>query len=174
MTRSQLKMIHHSHHSYKLGGITMLTYFYENDLVTYSDKDITDWQEAIRESCQNLLNKKLINQLYVDEIIECVKKHGPYIVIVPEVAMPHSSEESEGVFGTAISFTKMKNDIYFEDPEEEKKACLFFTLAAKNSEKHMENIQKLSELLMTDGLIEDLVATKSIDDYLLVMGKYKM
>ncbi|HCM90629.1 MULTISPECIES: PTS sugar transporter subunit IIA [Vagococcus] len=150
----------------------MLKYFYENDLVTYSDKNITDWQEAISESCQNLLDKKIINEAYIEEIIACVKEHGPYIVIVPEVAMPHSSEQSEGVFGTAISFTKMKQDIYFEDPEEEKKASLFFTLAAKNPEEHMENIQKLSELLMTDGLIEDLVATKSFEDYKEVMEKY--
>lgn len=150
----------------------MLKYFYEKDLVTYSEKNITDWQEAISESCQNLLDKKIINETYIEEIISCVKEHGPYIVIVPEVAMPHSSEQSQGVFGTAISFTKMKQDIYFDDPEEEKKASLFFTLAAKNPDEHMENIQKLSELLMTDGLIDDLVATKSFEDYKVVMEKY--
>ena len=86
--------------------------------------------------------------------------------------MPHSSEKSEGVFGTAISFTKMKSEIVFDDPTEEKKAVLFFTLAAKNSEEHMENIQNLSELLMTEGLIEDLVRTNSLEDYVEVMEKY--
>ncbi|MDT2815577.1 PTS sugar transporter subunit IIA [Vagococcus carniphilus] len=150
----------------------MLKYFFENDLINYSDKDITDWQEAISESCQVLLKKEIINQSYIDEIIDCVKEHGPYIVIVPEVAMPHSSEKSEGVFGTAISFTKMKSEIVFDDPTEEKKAVLFFTLAAKNSEEHMENIQNLSELLMTEGLIEDLVRTNSLEDYVEVMEKY--
>ncbi|MDT2866001.1 PTS sugar transporter subunit IIA [Vagococcus carniphilus] len=150
----------------------MLKYFFENDLINYSDKDITDWQEAISESCQVLLKKQIINQSYIDEIIACVKEHGPYIVIVPEVAMPHSSEKSEGVFGTAISFTKMKSEIIFDDPTEEKKAVLFFTLAAKNSEEHMENIQNLSELLMTEGLIEDLVRTNSLEDYVEVMEKY--
>ncbi|MFW7431433.1 PTS sugar transporter subunit IIA [Vagococcus carniphilus] len=150
----------------------MLKYFFENDLINYSDKDITDWQEAISESCQVLLKKEIINQSYIDEIIACVKEHGPYIVIVPEVAMPHSSEKSEGVFGTAISFTKMKSEIVFDDPTEEKKAVLFFTLAAKNSEEHMENIQNLSELLMTEGLIEDLVRTNSLEEYIEVMEKY--
>lgn len=150
----------------------MLKYFHENNLVRYSDKDITDWRDAIAESCAVLLEKQLINQTYVDEIIACVEEHGPYIVIVPEVAMPHSSEESQGVFGTAISFTKMKNDIIFDDPEEEKKASLFFTLAAKNPEEHMENIQKLSELLMTEGLIEKLVETETIEDYEKIMSEF--
>lgn len=152
----------------------MLNYFFDNDLINYSDKVITDWREAIVESCQLLLDKKIIDQTYVDEIIRCVEEHGPYIVIVPEVAMPHSSEDSEGVFGTAISFTKMKQPVQFEDEEEEKSAILFFTLAAKNAEEHMENIQNLSELLMTEGLIERLVATNSIEDYQAVMQAFNL
>lgn len=152
----------------------MLKYFFDNDLINYSDQEITDWRDAIAESCQLLLDKKIINQTYVDEIIRCVEEHGPYIVIVPEVAMPHSSEDSKGVFGTAISFTKMKRPIHFESDEEEKSAILFFTLAAKNAEEHMENIQNLSELLMTEGLIERLVTTNSIEDYQAVMEEYDL
>lgn len=152
----------------------MLKYFFDNDLINYSEREITDWRDAISESCQLLLDKKIIDQTYVDEIIRCVEEHGPYIVIVPEVAMPHSSEDSKGVFGTAISFTKMKQPVQFESDEEEKSAILFFTLAAKNAEEHMENIQNLSELLMTEGLIESLVATNSIEDYQAVMKEYDL
>ena len=132
----------------------------------------TDWKEAVAESCQLLLDKKLIDQSYVDEIIQCVEEHGPYIVIVPKVAMPHSSADSERVYGTAISFTKMKRPIQFD--QEEKSASLFFTLAAKNVDQHMENIQKLSELLMIDGLIVRLADTDSIEDYRVVMQEYNL
>lgn len=151
----------------------MLKYFYDNDLVKYSDKEVTDWKEAIQESCDLLQGKNIINEQYVEEIISCVEEHGPYIVIVPQVAMPHSSEKSEGVFGTAISFTKLKQPVKFDD-EEQKEAILFFTLAAKNPEEHMTNIQNLSELLMTEGLIEDLVDTENIEDYKRVMTKYDL
>ncbi|EMF0169960.1 PTS sugar transporter subunit IIA [Enterococcus hirae] len=150
----------------------MLKYFLDQGLVKYSDKEITDWKEAVAESCQLLLDKKLIDQSYVDEIIQCVEEHGPYIVIVPKVAMPHSSADSEEVYGTAISFTKMKRPIQFD--QEEKSASLFFTLAAKNVDQHMENIQKLSELLMIDGLIDRLADTDSIEDYRVVMQEYNL
>ncbi|EMF0076996.1 PTS sugar transporter subunit IIA [Enterococcus hirae] len=150
----------------------MLKYFLDQGLVKYSDKEITDWKEAVAESCQLLLDKKLIDQSYVDEIIQCVEEHGPYIVIVPKVAMPHSSADSEGAYGTAISFTKMKRPIQFD--QEEKSASLFFTLAAKNVDQHMENIQKLSELLMIDGLIDRLADTDSIEDYRVVMQEYNL
>lgn len=42
----------------------------------------------------------------------------------------------------------------------------------KDPEEHLENIQKLSELLMTDGLVERLISTNSIDDYQVVMAEY--
>ena len=48
----------------------MLKYFLDQGLVKYSDKEITDWKEAVAESCQLLLDKKLIDQSYVDEIIQ--------------------------------------------------------------------------------------------------------
>ena len=152
----------------------MLKYFYDRDLIRFSGKQPENWEEAITISCQNLLDKKIISQTYIDEVIACVKEFGPYIVIVPGVAMPHSSEQSSGVFGTAISFTKMPSEVVFEEGNSEKNASLFFTLAAKNSEEHMANIANLSELLMTDGLIEDLSAIETIADYEQVMEKYQL
>ncbi|MGY3765748.1 PTS sugar transporter subunit IIA [Vagococcus vulneris] len=154
----------------------MLKYFYDNNLVNYVDKDVSDWKDAIQVSCSDLLDQGTINQTYVDEIIDCVQEHGPYIVIIPQVAMPHSSEQSAGVFGTAISFTKFKTPVIFENTldDEIKEASLFFTLAAKNPDEHMKNIQNLSELLMIDGLVDDLVATKNVEDYQIIMNKYNI
>lgn len=150
----------------------MLKYFYDNDLIRFCEETPADWQAAVKLSCLTLLDKGIINQKYVDEIIECVEKYGPYIVIVPGVAMPHSSEDSQGVFGTAISFTKMKETIVFEEENPEKNAKLFFTLAAKNSEEHVENISKLSEMLMTDGVIEALMDVTTIEEYRNVMETF--
>lgn len=152
----------------------MLKYFYDNELIRFCEETPSDWKSAIALSCQTLLEKEIITQQYVNEIIECVQKYGPYIVIVPGVAMPHSSEESQGVLGTAISFTKMKQDVVFEEGNAEKNARLFFTLAAKNSEEHVENISKLSEMLMTDGVIEALMAVETMDDYKKVMTTFEL
>ena len=148
----------------------MLTYFWEQELIHYPDKEPVSWQEAIQESCLILLQKHIIDQSYVDEIIQCVETFGPYIIIAPEVAMPHSSEESAGVFGTAISFTKFKQSVTFTGDQEAKTATLFFTLAAE----HLENIQQLMDLLMTDGVIADLLETNTPMDFKEVMEKYQL
>lgn len=152
----------------------MLKYFYDNNLIRFCEETPENWEEAVILSCQTLLEKGMITQQYIDEIVECVQKYGPYIVIVPGVAMPHSSEDSQGVLGTAISFTKMKQDVSFEEGNAEKNARLFFTLAAKNSEEHVENISRLSEMLMTDGLIEALMTVETIEEYKNVMAIFDL
>ncbi|WP_430597450.1 PTS sugar transporter subunit IIA [Enterococcus sp. AZ177] len=152
----------------------MLKYFYDNNLIRFCEETPENWEEAVILSCQTLLEKGMITQQYIDEIVECVQKYGPYIVIVPGVAMPHSSEDSQGVLGTAISFTKMKQDVSFEEGNTEKNARLFFTLAAKNSEEHVENISRLSEMLMTDGLIEALMTIETIEEYKNVMATFDL
>ncbi|WP_314063657.1 PTS sugar transporter subunit IIA [uncultured Vagococcus sp.] len=150
----------------------MLHYFFDNQLIRYCEEQPADWREAIKESCQLLLEQQVIDQVYVDEVISSVEEFGPYIVIVPGVAMPHSSEQSQGVFGTAISFTKMKEPVVFNDQDAEKNASLFFTLAAKNPEEHIQNISNLSEMLMTEGLIGALEATDNLDEFQEVMRQF--
>ena len=145
----------------------MLNYFKENDLVLYSQEQPATWEEAIRISCEKLLEKELITEQYVDEIIKSVNTHGPYIVIVPQVAMPHAQPDSESVLGTGISFTKFPEEIQFydEEYEEDKPASLFFTLAAKDSEAHLENIANLIELLEDEELCKKLLETDTLEDF---------
>lgn len=149
----------------------MLTQFLDRKLVSFSQVESHDWQSAIKKSCEGLTTEGYISSAYADEIIDCVDKYGPYIVIIPGVAMPHSSEGSINVKGTAISLTIFDKDVIFS---EDKTARLFFTLAAKNPEEHTENISNLSEMLMTDGLVEDLMTVKNLDDYQMVASKYNI
>ncbi|MGC3391309.1 PTS sugar transporter subunit IIA, partial [Enterococcus faecalis] len=63
----------------------MFTYFWEQELIHYPDKEPISWQEAIQVSCLILLQKHIIDQSYVAVIIQCVVTVGPYIINAPEV-----------------------------------------------------------------------------------------
>lgn len=136
----------------------------KNDLVDIRENSDLTWQDAVRISGNKLVEHGYIKSGYLDEIIDNVNRNGPYIVIVPGVAMPHAMAESENVLGTAIGFTKFSNPVQFDPDNSETQAQLFFTLAAKDSDQHLKNISELSELLMSDGLIDKLIAVKSIED----------
>lgn len=132
----------------------------------------TNWDEAISASCQPLIDDGTIEPVYVEAIIDCVHKYGPYIVIAPNIAMPHSTEGAEGVNGTAICFMKVEQAVQFDLEDREKDARLFFTLASCNHEQHLENMMKLSEMLMNDDLVEELLQVTSAKDLLALQEKY--
>ncbi len=152
----------------------MLRYFLENGLINITDKHPQNWEEAIRISGEIMKKNNLVTDEYIDQVIADVKKYGPYIVIVPGVAMPHSSAENSGVLGTGIGFTIMPNTVSFEEGNPEKDARLFFMLAAKDHDTHVKNIFKLADMLMEDGMVEDLKKVKNMDDYHEVMAKHNM
>lgn len=145
----------------------MLKYLKENNLAQYIDVKPSDWQEAIKISCEKLINKNLVTPNYVQEIVQNIIKHGPYIIIADQIAMPHAAADSPGVLGTGISFTKFKDPVVFYDEEtkEERPAKLFFTLAAKDADAHLENITQLMDLLMDEDKVEGLMNSESLDDF---------
>lgn len=153
--------------------MTMLKYFHDNDLVRIYDETPQDWREALRIASENLKEKGIITDAYINEIIKNVEVNGAYIVIVPGVVMPYALATGPGVLGTGIGFAKFSEMVSFEAGNPEKQGKLFFTLAAKNEEQHLENIQNLMTLLMTDGMIEALSNIETLDDFNQVMNHFE-
>lgn len=143
----------------------LLKDFLDKDLVDIRQAPAKDWRDALRQAASKLIEHKYILPGYINEIIANVEKNGPYIVIVPGVAMPHAMAESENVLGTAIGFAKFPQPVIFDSENPDSQAQLFFTLAAKDPEKHLQNIGDLSDMLMTEGLIDKLLAVNSVDDF---------
>lgn len=153
----------------------MLEYFIKNDLVYYPSAKPDSWEEAIRLSCQKLKENTYISEQYIYEIIESIKSYGPYIVIMPNIAMPHATGNNFSVHKSGVSFTKFKEPVVFYDKKEqiEKTAILFFTLAASNADDHLQNIMNLTELLSNESLIDALIMSKTIEDFNALLIEYK-
>ncbi|QER66530.1 PTS sugar transporter subunit IIA [Paucilactobacillus nenjiangensis] len=153
--------------------MSMLNYFYDNDLIRIYKDQPKDWRDSLKISSENLVSKDIITEEYVNEIINNVETNGAYIVIVPGVVMPHALATGPGVLDTGISFSKFEEPVSFEKDNPEKQGKLFFTLAAKDEEQHLKNIQDLMELLLTEGMIEALSGIETMEDYEHVMRDFE-
>lgn len=149
----------------------MLKEFVEKKLYKFA-KEASSWQEAIRMSCETLEANGIVEKNYKEDIIQCINEYGPYIVIMPNVAMPHSQECAVGVNKTEIAFMKLEKPVSFEPGDPEKEARLFFTLASCDSEQHLTNMTKLSEMLMEEGVIEALLEAQTPEDLLKIQQTY--
>ncbi len=130
--------------------------------VLFADK-FASWQEAVAAAAQPLVRDGAIDASYIDAMIASILTHGPYIVIAPNVAMPHAQGGNSGVHQTAISFMRVKEPVAFSDSPEHA-AQLLFVLASIDSENHLQMLQALVEAISEDGFLEELAEVENTDD----------
>ena len=125
-----------------------------------------DWRDEIRAACAPLVMDGTIQKEYVSYIIEKVEELGPYIVIAPEICIPHA-ERGRGVNRTAMCFMKSETPVRFhEDGEHD--ARIFVVLAAADDEEHIQNLMELSELLSDEETVAKLLAATTPEDLLAI------
>ena len=121
-----------------------------------------DWKDAVRAACQPLLADGTIEDIYPEEIIKKVEELGPYIVIAPDICIPHA-QEGLGVHETAISFMKTEKPVSFSD-DGEHDARLFFVLASTDNAVHLKNLGDMAEALSDDDLVAELLQAKTPEE----------
>ena len=152
--------------------VDLLQKIIDKQLYVFAD-EFNDWKDAITCAAGPLLEKKMIERGYIDDLIKSVEKYGPYIVIDPgRVAMPHSTLGNTGVHETVIGFMRVECPVVFDGNDGEVTARIFFTLAAVDADQHLQNMQALMDILMIDGLIDELIECKNVDDLQAVHDKY--
>lgn len=112
------------------------------------------WEDGVRASVQPLIEAGAVEKEYADSIVRCIEEFGPYIVIAPNIAIPHA-QDPPNVHETAVCFMKSNRPVSFsDDPEQD--AQLFFAMASNDEELHLQNLKDLMRLLMDEKLVAQL------------------
>lgn len=120
------------------------------------------WEDAIRAAAEPLLKEGAIEECYIVDMIDNVNKFGPYIVIAPDVAMPHA-QSGRGVKETSISFMKVKRPVSFSASSEHD-ARLIFVVASVDNNSHLAMLQALVTAISDDTIFEQLLTITCLDD----------
>jgi len=134
--------------------------------------DAKDWEDAIRQSAQPLIDEGKIKQSYVDDIISGVKEFGPYFVLTKHVAFPHARPES-GALENAIGIATLAHPIEFGNKDNDPVKFLF-CLSAKDNSQHLSALAELAEMMEDNQFFETLenaTSTKEVMDYILLKSK---
>ncbi len=120
-----------------------------------------NWEKAVETAAQPLIKNGKIKYGYVENIIKNIKELGPYIILLPGVAMPHARPD-ENVIESSLSLLKINKGVSFSEDTEDVK--LMFVLAAKDSNSHIDIIEQLTELLGDDEKIEKLMNAETVEE----------
>lgn len=132
--------------------------------------DATDWKDAISKSCEALIENGAIEPSYVEVIYRSHEELGPYYVVGPGMAMPHARPE-DGVNRLSLAITVIQNGVNFNS-EENDPVKMLVTLAATDSNSHVDAISKLAELFMNEEHVEAICNAQSKEDVLAIIDKY--
>ncbi|HLR69347.1 MAG TPA: PTS sugar transporter subunit IIA [Virgibacillus sp.] len=101
--------------------------------------------DAIRISGDLLVKAGYATEGYTDAMIEGYQNVGPYIVIAPGIAIPHSRPE-KGAVETGFSLIRLKEPIEFgHDKNDPVKLVCAITGVGNNG--HIEMLQKIAVIL---------------------------
>ncbi|WP_181347111.1 PTS sugar transporter subunit IIA [Thalassobacillus sp. CUG 92003] len=126
-----------------------------------------DWQEAVRVSAGPLLQQGKITDDYVQAMITNIIELGPYIIIAPDVALPHARPE-QGVNEKGIAITVFQQPVQFG----EQSVRILICLAASDKETHLNLLQIISSWIGEDGLSQSMIATESRDELIHLLKNY--
>lgn len=135
-----------------------LSNWLNKDKVQYVES-VADWKEAIQIAGRPLLEEGAISPAYIDSIIKQKEEIGPYFVIAPRIAMPHTRPE-HGAKTLGLSIVKLGQAVEFQSEENDPVDAIFM-FSAPDSNSHIEMISQLAEVLSDDEVMQQIFDSKS-------------
>lgn len=119
----------------------------------------SDWKEAVCQSVTPLERDGSVTESYKEAIIENVEQLGPYICIAPHVALPHARPE-QGAVKSQIAVTLFRKEVDFN--REDAKASLFISLAAADSESHLDALMQITDILQDEERTAKILQARNV------------
>lgn len=132
-------------------------------------KSVHSWREAITFAAQPLLEYSHIQQQYVDAMITHCEE-DPYIVIGPNIAIPHASPD-DGVNDVSMSLLKLDEGVRFT---ENYTINLIIVIAATDKQKHLKALMQLMKLSGSDKDRNIITKSSSHEEIFRMIEKYSI
>ncbi|TCP27835.1 transcriptional antiterminator [Scopulibacillus darangshiensis] len=133
---------------------------------------VNNWEEAIKLSAEPLLINDFISHEYIQAMIDNVKKFGPYIIVAPEIALPHARPEC-GVKQIGMSLLRINESVDILN-DKKNKVRLLICIAAIDNSTHLKALAQLTKVLSDKSNRERLLSLNSKDqiiDYIYTVSQ---
>jgi ascorbate PTS system EIIA or EIIAB component len=124
-------------------------------------EEVADWKQAIEEAVAPLIENGYVESRYVNSIIANTEQFGPYYVIAPNIALPHARPE-QGVLKKQLGILLLRHPVKFSKDGFDVR--LLITLAASDSDSHLQTLAKLSDILGDDDLIGKILGATGVEE----------
>ncbi|WP_430790500.1 BglG family transcription antiterminator [Virgibacillus flavescens] len=120
---------------------------------------VKSWDEAIRIASQPLVRSGKITQDYIEAMITN-NDHDPYIVIGPNIAIPHAAPE-DGASDVGMSLLRLTDGVQFTT---DYTINLIVVIAAVDKQQHIHALMQLLKLAASEQDRTNIIRNSSIRD----------
>lgn len=113
-----------------------------------------DWLEVIEQAGQLLVTAGCVEPRYIEAMVRVREEYGPYMVIMPGVALLHAFPE-DGVRRAGMSLVTLRHPVPFGHVKYDP-VSLAIVLAAPDHHTHLRGLAELMQLLRDTQARQDL------------------
>jgi len=144
-----------------------------SDLITPSNitlmNSVTSWEEAIRIGAKPIVESGHIELKYVEAIIK-YGEEDPYIIIAPNLAIPHAAPD-EGVNNVSMSLLALQEGVRFGANHI---INLVVIIAAKDKQQHFRALMQLMKLAASEKDRNAIINSQSGGEIYDIIKKYSI
>lgn len=126
-----------------------------------------DWEEAVRSAGRLLVDTGVVEERYIEGMINMTKELGAYIVIAPGLAIPHSRPE-DGVIEPCMAVVTLDPPIPFGHIDNDPVRVLI-AFGAVDSKGHVEALSQMATILSDKENYQALMKAKTKKEVLAIM-----
>jgi Phosphotransferase system mannitol/fructose-specific IIA domain (Ntr-type) len=130
---------------------------------------VADTMDTVQKAGELLVATGSAEERYIEAMKESLRTNGPYMVIVPGLALLHARPQ-DGVKKLCMSLVTLANPIDFGN-EDNDPVRLAFALGAVDNNKHLEAMAALANLMQDESVLDKLATSTSIDDVMSIISK---
>jgi mannitol/fructose-specific phosphotransferase system IIA component (Ntr-type) len=128
---------------------------------------VDNWEDAVRAIGRLMVDTNVVEERYIDGMINTAKELGPYIVIAPGIALPHSRPE-DGVLAPCMALITLAPPIDFGSSENDP-VRVVIAFGAVDNQQHVQALQDMALILSDSDNLNALQSAEIEEEILRVM-----
>lgn len=125
-----------------------------------------DWQGAVRAAGSVLLEAGSIEPAYIDAMVAAVVELGPYMAIMPGLAIAHAAP-GKFIKKNDVALINLAAPVRFGSDNDP--IFVLLCLSCLDSKSHLDSMRRVAEVIAEDGVVEKLAAAKTADELYAIM-----
>ncbi len=121
-----------------------------------------DWETAMRAAGKLLEKQGYIQPAYTEDMVAMVRENGPYIVIMPGVALAHTRPQGN-VRQNSVALVTIQNGIAFGNKANDPVRALF-AIAAVTDDEHLTLFREVAKYIEHEENVEKLFAASKFEE----------